>query len=191
MRRKDEEKQERIKQAVMRLSLREGFAGTSVSKIAREAGVSPATVYIYYENKEEMLKDIYLEYSQSAYQFLSDALEPEMSARRLIETTMEMYYQFIEENEEIFSFVEQFSRCPVLSCQCGRQAGSGVHSCGLFGEIDRRKAAGEIRGCDDRSIAAFLFAPVREIAGKTYVTEEERDELLQEIIQLAVQALLV
>ena len=64
MRKKDDEKQKRIKNAVMHLILEQGFAGTSISKIAREAGVSPATVYIYYENKEEMLKDIYIEYSE-------------------------------------------------------------------------------------------------------------------------------
>lgn len=191
MRRRDEEKQERIKQAVMRLSLREGFAGTSVSKIAREAGVSPATVYIYYDSKEAMLRDIYLEYSQSAFRYLSNAVEPEMSAACLIRSAMEMYYRFIEENEEVFSFVEQFSKCPALSCQCGGKAENRTRACGLFGEIDRRKQAGEIRRCDDRSIAALMFAPVSEIAGRTYESEDERDSLLQEVIRLAEEALLV
>jgi AcrR family transcriptional regulator len=58
MRRKDDEKQKNIKEAVIKLILKEGFHGTSISKIAKEAGVSPATVYIYYENKDMMLQDI-------------------------------------------------------------------------------------------------------------------------------------
>ena len=58
MRRKDDEKEQRIRHAVIELMLQEGFNGTSIAKIARLAGVSPATVYIYYENKEEMLQDI-------------------------------------------------------------------------------------------------------------------------------------
>ena len=52
MRRKDDEKEQRIRHAVIELMLQEGFNGTSIAKIARLAGVSPATVYIYYENKE-------------------------------------------------------------------------------------------------------------------------------------------
>ncbi|MCR4894101.1 MAG: TetR/AcrR family transcriptional regulator, partial [Eubacteriales bacterium] len=43
MRTKDPDKQKRIKDAVVELILREGIDGASVSKIAREAGVSPAT----------------------------------------------------------------------------------------------------------------------------------------------------
>ncbi|MBQ6372233.1 MAG: helix-turn-helix transcriptional regulator, partial [Oscillospiraceae bacterium] len=53
MRFKDLDKQQRIKEAMVSLILREGIDGTSVSKIAREAGVSPATIYVYYESKEE------------------------------------------------------------------------------------------------------------------------------------------
>ncbi len=50
--------------------LEEGFHGTSISKIARKAEVSPATVYIYYESKEDMLQNIYLEYSEEVYDYL-------------------------------------------------------------------------------------------------------------------------
>ena len=55
MRTRDYDKQQRIKEAMIRLILREGINGASVAKIAREAGVSPATIYIYYESKEDML----------------------------------------------------------------------------------------------------------------------------------------
>ena len=43
MRRKDDDKQQRIKEAVIELILQEGFDGTSISKIARRAEVSPAS----------------------------------------------------------------------------------------------------------------------------------------------------
>ena len=61
MRTRDYEKQQRIKEAMVRLILREGINGASVSKIAREAGVSPATIYIYYTSKEDLLQRTDLE----------------------------------------------------------------------------------------------------------------------------------
>ena len=57
MRTKDQDKQQRIKDAVVHLILREGIDGMSISKIAREAGISPATIYVYYGSKEEMLSE--------------------------------------------------------------------------------------------------------------------------------------
>ena len=51
MRRKDDEKEQRIKEAVIEVVLAEGFGGASISKIAKCAGISRATVYIYHENK--------------------------------------------------------------------------------------------------------------------------------------------
>ena len=64
MRFKDEDKRQRIKDALVRLILRDGIDGVSVSKIAREAGVSPATIYVYYDSKEEMLAEVFREYSR-------------------------------------------------------------------------------------------------------------------------------
>ena len=70
MRSKDEKKQQRIKEAMVRLILREGIDGISVSKIAREAGVSSATIYVYYDSKEDMLAEVFREYSTAPYRYL-------------------------------------------------------------------------------------------------------------------------
>ena len=76
---KDEDKRQRIKDAMVRLILREGIDGASVSKIAREAGVSPATIYVYYDSKEEMLAEVFREYSRRPYQYVMRLVRPEMS----------------------------------------------------------------------------------------------------------------
>lgn len=84
MRQKDEEKKESIKQAVIKLILEQGFHGASIAKIAREAGVSPATVYIYYANKDDMLREIYEEYADQAYFYLLGIINSNMSGKELI-----------------------------------------------------------------------------------------------------------
>lgn len=112
MRKKDDKKQENIKNAVVKLILKEGFHGTSISKIAKEADVSPATVYIYYENKDEMLRKIYLEYSKNILNHLLNNISESMSGKELIESLVKNYYLYIRDNKEIFLFVEQFSSRP-------------------------------------------------------------------------------
>ncbi|HBT91674.1 MAG TPA: TetR/AcrR family transcriptional regulator, partial [Ruminococcaceae bacterium] len=83
-RKKDDEKQRNIKNAVVRLILKEGFQGASIAKIAQSAGVSPATVYIYYDSKEDMLQDIYRECIDDAVHFLMGCIRPDMSAQEIV-----------------------------------------------------------------------------------------------------------
>ena len=88
MRKKDEEKVQRIKEAVASLMMEEGWSGTSISKIARKAEVSPATVYTYFDSKEDMLQCIYMEYSEHVFSYLTRQVEPEMDGAQIIETLM-------------------------------------------------------------------------------------------------------
>lgn len=60
MRTKDDEKDSALFEATVKLVNEIGFASSSVSKIAREAGVSPATIYVYYKNKEDLLVSTYI-----------------------------------------------------------------------------------------------------------------------------------
>ena len=60
MRVKDDEKQEALFEATVKLVNEIGFVSSSVSKIAKEANVSPATIYVYYKNKEDLLVSTYI-----------------------------------------------------------------------------------------------------------------------------------
>ena len=160
MRIKDLDKQRRIKDAMVRLILEEGIDGTSVSKIAREAGVSPATIYVYYDSKEEMLAEVFREYSYAPYRYLMQHIDPAMDGRSLIDAIVRGYYAFSREHEEIFSFVEQCAHCPTLAEYVSQQEYCG----GIFDLIHQYQARGLIRRCSDANLAAVLFAPVRFLA---------------------------
>ena len=91
--------------------LEEGWSGTSISKIARKAEVSPATVYTYFDSKEDMLQCIYREYSEHVFEYMMRQVEPEMNGAQVIDTLMRSFYSYMTENEDMFSFIEQFSNC--------------------------------------------------------------------------------
>lgn len=160
------------------LILREGIDGASVSKIAKEAGVSPATIYVYYESKEAMLIEVFREYSRRPYQYLLHLIRPDMKGRELIETIVRGCYDFSTEHEDVFSFVEQCSRCPTLSEQvCEQEC-----SCDILEMIHTCQKRGEIRRCNDWNIGAVLFAPVRFLAvnrATVPAVQEHLDELIQ------------
>ncbi len=187
MRKKDDEKQNNIKEAVIKLILEEGFHGTSISKIAKKAGVSPATVYIYYENKEVMLQDIYQGYSEEIFAYLLSRINQSMEGQQLIEILVRSYYNYIQENEEIFHFVDQFSNCPALACHCRELR--GVYR--LNSILDEMKARRIIKDFQNENLIAILFYPIKSIAINQTRREEERSELLQEMIKIIQDSLLV
>ena len=176
MRTRDSEKQQRIKEAMVRLILEEGMSGASVSKIAREAGVSPATIYIYYTSKEEMISEVFREYSHKSYHYLLRQIRPEMSGADLIDTIVRSSYRYFVENEEIFSFVEQCSHCPTISGSVQEAECCG----GGFELMHHYQELGIVRHLSDMNLSAVLFAPVKFLAmnrGRSAHMQEELSEL--------------
>ncbi|WP_124066148.1 TetR/AcrR family transcriptional regulator [Clostridium sp. E02] len=186
MRKKDDEKVRSIKEAVIKLILQEGFHGTSVSKIAKMAGVSPATVYIYFENKEDMLHDIYLEYSEEIFDYLLQSIEKETDGARTIEILIRSYYNYILENKEEFSFVEQFSNCPSLANSCSGKRGI----CKIYHLIREMKQKQILKNYQEDNLVAILFQPVKAIAVDHRRNEIQKEELLTEMIMVIQKAIL-
>lgn len=187
MRKKDDQKQKNIKEAVIKLILEEGFHGTSISKIAKAAGVSPATVYVYYENKEIMLKEIYLEYSEVVFDELLSKVNKEMDGKELIERLIRSYYTYIQENEEIFRFVDQFSSCPALANNCEEK--KGIKNLNRLLEQHKKKKV--IKDVHNYNLNAMIFSPIKSIATNHCIREEEKLKLLKEIIVIIQSALLL
>ena len=59
MRKIDNNKIQAIQQAVIDLTIQKGASNLTTAGVAKQAGVSPATLYIYYKDKTDMLSRIY------------------------------------------------------------------------------------------------------------------------------------
>ena len=55
---KKNEKKQRIREAAIRIMARHGYHGTTVSQIAKAANVADGTLYLYFENKDDLLLKI-------------------------------------------------------------------------------------------------------------------------------------
>lgn len=186
MRLKDEDKQRRIKEAMVNLVLSDGIDGTSISKIAKKAGVSAATIYVYYESKEEMLAEVFHEYALRPYQYIIQRIQPDMDGKALIAALVRGYYTFSTEYEEIFSFIEQCYRCPTLS---GRVCEKDC-SCTVLDLIHHYQEMGVMKHYSDWNMVAVLFAPVRWLAMNRKALQQDSEAKLDELVQI-LQAVLL
>jgi AcrR family transcriptional regulator len=59
--RKDEQKaelREMILETARELALQKGFAELSIRKLAEEIGYAPGTIYLYFKNRDEIVREI-------------------------------------------------------------------------------------------------------------------------------------
>ncbi|BEU86766.1 TetR/AcrR family transcriptional regulator [Selenomonas sp. TAMA-11512] len=185
MRPRDDEKERRIRRAVVEMALREGFGGTSIAKIARAASVSPATVYIYYENKDRMMEDIYLEESDALYRLLRGSIRPGMTGAESLSALMRSYYRYLTEEPESASFIEQYAGAPCAS-KCQERKGI----CQMYGIIRAMKTGGLLPDYSDANLAALILYPIKAIACDRHLSEEGKAERFEELVYMVNRLLL-
>ncbi|CAB1062459.1 hypothetical protein D1BOALGB6SA_7236 [Olavius sp. associated proteobacterium Delta 1] len=115
MRTKDDEKDSALFEATVKLVNEIGFASSSVSKIAREAGVSPATIYVYYKNKEDLLVSTYIAIKLDLSKALLRDFNDHLPIRDILRNVWFNMFEYISNNLEYYKFVEQFSNSPFSS----------------------------------------------------------------------------
>lgn len=78
MRTRDENKEQAIRQGAIEMIAREGLDNFSVNKLARAAGVSPATLYIYYRDRDDLIVQLCQEVSVRMLETSLKDFDPDM-----------------------------------------------------------------------------------------------------------------
>lgn len=180
MRRKDRDKLEIIKNTVIRLTREYGFHGISMAKIAREAGISPATIYIYYDNKSSMIHEIYHELRTDMHSFVNRKVKAQMSAKEILKITFKSYYDYIINREDEFYFIKQFSSCPCLYDEMRAQR----YNIEMEETLNRFKDEKKIKDIDNRILYSMLKAPIERTVEFSHISgflfpEESIDEMFK------------
>lgn len=79
MRTRNTEKEELVKQKAIELIVKEGLENFSVNKLAKACGISVATLYIYYKDKDDLIVKIAIEGAKQMSQEVLKGFNPEAS----------------------------------------------------------------------------------------------------------------
>ena len=114
MRNRDEKKFNKIIKAAVTLINKDGFASTAMSNIAKVAGVSPATIYIYFKNKKDMLVKTYLNVKKEIAVNMLSGVDLDQPVEKAYRTMWFNFYNSITKNTDYFIFAEQFENSPII-----------------------------------------------------------------------------
>jgi TetR/AcrR family transcriptional repressor of multidrug resistance operon len=81
MRTRDINKEEIVKQKAIEMIVTQGVEGFGMNRLAKECGVSVATLYIYYSDKEDLIRKIGIEIGQNFFEKMFDGFATNMSFR--------------------------------------------------------------------------------------------------------------
>lgn len=112
MRMRDEIKQEAIVDATVNLVNEIGFVSCSVAKIAHKANVSPATLYIYFKNKEDLLVSTYVAIKKEIFLAMMQDFNEEESLHDIFLKCWKNCFSFIKKDHAKFQYAEQFANTP-------------------------------------------------------------------------------
>lgn len=114
MRIKDDTKRQALIDATVRSVNTSGFAAASVSKIAKAAGVSPATLYTYFEDKDALLVETYRTVMAEWSKGLFDDVNFDLPIRDVLHQIWSNTFRYVTKNRENYLYTEQFSKSPYM-----------------------------------------------------------------------------
>ena len=114
MRTRDESKEEAIREKAIEIIVKEGFDGLSMQKLAKAAGVSPATIYIYHKNREDLLNSLYNMVNEKFAEVALQEFSPEHSLEEGLWRQWKNRMKFILQYPLYFQFFEQFRNSPLV-----------------------------------------------------------------------------
>ena len=164
MRVKDAKKYEAISNAAITLICQEGLSGTSMSKIAKAANVSPATIYVYFENKEAMIGELYRTCKKQMSVALLQEFKPNgdfvIEFRKLWNNLLDYALQGTKE----FAFLQQFENSPHLTQAYQNHAKEYFTPIFIF--FEKAKRDKKIKNVPFELIYAFCFIPAIRLASQ-------------------------
>jgi len=184
MRYKDDSKKEKIIIAAIELINEVGLAEISMSKIAKKAGVSAGTIYVYFENKEDMIKKLFLIVKKDMYEKMLYGIDLLLPTEAEFRQLMKNYVDFLLDNKDYFLFFEQCINSPLIWKMCKEEA--HVIAKPILEFFERGKKHNTFKQIHMDIIFIYAFGPLIQIAKKYYNGDFEFNKKnIDEIIQMS------
>ena len=154
-----------------------GFHATPMSKIAKMANVSPATIYLYFENKQDLVNKTYIDVKAqyTAYAFAN--FDESMSVEEGFEHIWKRIADFKLNESESAMFLSQCDNTPIID-EPSLQEGI-KHLQPLLDLWERGKQEGLIKPISDYLLYAYAINPLSflMIAQKRGTFKLDKDQI--------------
>ncbi len=100
------DKHRRIIQAAVKVFAKNGFYNSKVSEIARAANVADGTIYLYFQNKDDILIRLFEEEMAAILQRVTQEVQQESDPAKKLERFALAHLKLVEENQELAEIIQ-------------------------------------------------------------------------------------
>ena len=112
MRTRDENKEIAIRSTAIQMVVKDGFDGLSMQKLARSAGVSPATIYIYFKDRDDLILQLFLQEMKKMTDATLQGFDPSMRFDEGLKVQWLNRARFCIQHPTSMHFLEQIKYSP-------------------------------------------------------------------------------
>lgn len=112
MRTRDENKRIAICQKALKMIVEKGFDGLSMQKLAKAAGVSPATIYIYFKDRDDLIVQLWTEEMEKMFAITLKDFDPAMPFDEGLKVQWMNRAKYFMDNPVSMHFMEQIKYSP-------------------------------------------------------------------------------
>lgn len=194
MRTRNTDKVQLVKSKAIDLLLRDGLEGFSVNKLAKECGISVATLYIYYKDKDDLIMQIGMEEVRKMSAQMLEGFDPEAKFEEGLRIQWKNRAKCVLNNPKIAQLFEQLRTSTYHEAIMDAFKNEFKEHMGRFmkNAVDR----GEILAMPVEVYWSIAYAPLynllrfhnegRSLAGKKFVMN---DRIMWQTFDLVLRAL--
>ena len=114
MRPKDRTKYNAIIKASLELVKELGFIGISISKIAKQANISPATIYIHFKNRKDLFTKLYTKIRTDMSKGALLGVHKEVDIEHVFKSIWSNYFPYCLNHPDYLIYREKFEQTPMM-----------------------------------------------------------------------------
>ncbi|MCR6637598.1 MAG: TetR/AcrR family transcriptional regulator [Sporocytophaga sp.] len=182
MRPKDFEKEEAIRSIALRIIAEEGLENLSMQKLAKEANISPRTIYIKYENKEDLLIKLFIDevlgnYEKAVLEGFEETMNFEEGVRKIWLNT----FKYFKSNRQSYILMQYGKSSPLLNKAFKeRNINEGDFFAPVHRFLKRNIKNGTIKSFPIGVLRALLFAPLLDLSNEYFEYKERPKQIITE-----------
>lgn len=104
------DKHRRIIEAAVKVFAKNGFYNSKVSEIARAANVADGTIYLYFQNKDDILIRLFEEEMSTILQKMTAEVEKENDPAKKLQRFALIHLKLVEDNQELAEIIQVETR---------------------------------------------------------------------------------
>lgn len=180
MRPKNLEKEEAIRTIALQIIAEEGLENLSMQKLAKAANVSPRTIYIKYENKEDLLITLFIEDVLGGYEkAVLENFNPEVDFNQGVKKIWLNAFHYLKENRNSFALLQYGKSSPLLN-KAFQKANikQGHFFAPIHDFLQLNVANNIIRDFPHDVHRAMLFSPLLDLVNEYFDYKERPEQII-------------